>query len=807
MKEMGSLRRITANKRVQATLWFASLTTVIFLALFFTVLTGWTVDRAEYRLMIRTKGHINELVVTDWIRYFNASTANITAPQGVNVETRVQIDNNQSVIEIAFTNFGGEVATVALSDMKPLSHIPLSSIPTNEISRTFHDWHPAINGDSRNCTDLFSHLSISANTNLGNIDTNTRSVEAIVTDGVPKWTAWPESKEKSFTEALWACLFLSATIGSVCVTGGSLLLNKKAYQIFPTVTLAFASVMCFIYLFIGVGNDVVARTDASVQYRVLLALLSCFFHINYEHLMGNILYAFLIGGSLIEIWLLKIYSLRRYLLYVLPLPFSVLFSFFGLFSSTSLSVGVGASFWNIGIALGLLLTTIRERDKLLNANPIRSLIAPLLVGYLSISATWNYVAGFLASTSDETRQLSIGHIFFALLYVVVLLVTFVLLGKISSGNGLHAKNGTKEQRMEGFNETAVFIKGVLVELGNWGKRYRGDFIAGEIAFLVPFLITWAIKGFYDVVTLTSLFGLVTLLCPIVLSLESLSCSLTGSWRKSRFRYPIRIGILNGYLAAEGVGKLPNSPYTEYSPSDWFGVFSESAEFDVDWITTTQISKEYRIIINPFGEEYPEIDKPNLTTLQRIAGFVEDGGVFVNVAGLAFTYVWDGKGEDISGPLHETYQVDKIPGVLLPTVLLRTTHLMDSSLYRLFGVRTTFFDATVLPVRSVPDKYFAELDKVGGTLNVNEFRSAYRSESRKAVLIPLLSAEHIVPETPSRQIPFECYPIAAIKHGKGYLILNGMKLEKARPHDFEKAVEAIRCVAKKLGSEGTLRFDA
>ena len=51
----------------------------------------------------------------------------------------------------------------------------------------------------------------------------------------------------------------------------------------------------------------------------------------------------------------------------------------------------------------------------------------------------------------------------------------------------------------------------LVVIASWGKKYRGDLIAGVIAFLIPFLITWALKGVGDIVAITSFFGLIVLL--------------------------------------------------------------------------------------------------------------------------------------------------------------------------------------------------------------------------------------------------------------------------------------------------------
>lgn len=344
---------------------------------------------------------------------------------------------------------------------------------------------------------------------------------------------------------------------------------------------------------------------------------------------------------------------------------------------------------------------------------------------------------------------------------------------------------------------------LLLEPAGWGRRYRGDFIAGAIAFLIPFLTGLIIQGLTNVITFLSLFGLIIVLLPIIFSNENCYHLLLQRFIIAKFQHPIKIGVLDGYLRKERRGNLPGHPYTEYETQDWYGAFSSETEFKVDWISAAEISNKYEIIINPFGEMYPEIDKPNLLTLRKIVNYVRNGGVFINVAGLAFYYLWDGEKQDLTGPLYETYQINQIPGVLQRITLLRVSYLLDSWLYRQFGIRTTFFTEKIIPVHPISDEYFKDLDKVGNQPQVLEFRSAFRSEKDRAKLIPLLKGEYNIPVSDKEELSFECYPIAAVGYGKGYLILNGMKLEKARSQDFEKVVEAIRRIAKKLHSKGIL----
>ena len=61
----------------------------------------------------------------------------------------------------------------------------------------------------------------------------------------------------------------------------------------------------------------------------------------------------------------------------------------------------------------------------------------------------------------------------------------------------------------------------------------------------------------------------------------------------------------------------------------------------------------------------------------------------------------------------------------------------------------------------------------------------------------------VEKSQKKYIDFDCYPISAVNYGKGYLLLNGMALEKSRPQDFKKVIESIKCIVYKLNFKGFL----
>lgn len=342
----------------------------------------------------------------------------------------------------------------------------------------------------------------------------------------------------------------------------------------------------------------------------------------------------------------------------------------------------------------------------------------------------------------------------------------------------------------------------LLRLGTWGKNFEGDFIAGSIAFLISFLISWAISGIDSAVSISSFLGLLAAILPLLLSLDKNYAFLQKQFIQSKFTFPIKIGILSGEINAENKVRPTSSPFTEFDATDWFNQLSLDKNFRVEWIKASEISNEYRVILNPFGEVYPEENKPNLLSLKRIVKYIKNGGVFVNVAGLAFYYMWDGEVEDLTGPLYETYKLDSVPGILEGVAILTDSYILDTWLYNQFGVRTTFFDVSVIDVKPVKDRFFQGLDTVGGETKVQEFRSAMRSESNESLLIPLLKGERSF-KAKDRTISVQSYPIAATNYGFGYLVLNGMKLDKARKQDFDKTVEAIKRISQKLNSEGSL----
>ena len=258
--------------------------------------------------------------------------------------------------------------------------------------------------------------------------------------------------------------------------------------------------------------------------------------------------------------------------------------------------------------------------------------------------------------------------------------------------------------------------------------------------------------------------------------------------------PIKVGLLSGQVTGEE--EIPCSDYVftgeEY---DWLGRLSQIEEngkprFQVESLNAGKIDNTYALIINPFGEVYPESDIKKRPVFEAIKEYVLNGGVFVNVAGFAFYYAWNVK----TGGPKESIFLDRF---LVPSALIRkegdpkeiklllqeVLPFAGSLLWSQFGCVTTVDSSTVRGPQSLRITQTQEdiaiagdIVRVGGSDIVREFRCV---TSKTRDLIPFCRASH-----PSFG---EVYPFAAIPHGQGYLVVAGIEMDN---FGFEKILAVL-----------------
>jgi len=260
--------------------------------------------------------------------------------------------------------------------------------------------------------------------------------------------------------------------------------------------------------------------------------------------------------------------------------------------------------------------------------------------------------------------------------------------------------------------------------------------------------------------------------------------------KQKFGLPRKLGILNGFVDGSDSSEKPCAKYsfTEFKMEDWEKRFSQisddgKAKYGIEKIPISKVGNEFAVIINPFGEAYPERDVKKRIAFNILKNYIEDGGVLVNVAGFPFFYAWDvikGVEEPIVDEKTLIPASVRIQGKEL--YLDRFQLLLNfagSLLYRELDAITTFDTPEFGGVNQL-EVYQKEEDKeivgdivdAGGEKKVHEFR-ALRKETNG--LTPFLRAQ--------RPGFGEVYPIAAVKIGFGYLIVGGMHTKSSS--EFEK----------------------
>lgn len=237
------------------------------------------------------------------------------------------------------------------------------------------------------------------------------------------------------------------------------------------------------------------------------------------------------------------------------------------------------------------------------------------------------------------------------------------------------------------------------------------------------------------------------------------------WKWRRFRTPITIGVLKGFLDDRKKGLECKPMYsTKKCWVNHFGsIFSGGKKlFSAKEIFWSEISSRYAAIIDPFGEIYLERDRRNFQTYEEIKKYLADGGIFCCTGGFPFYYFWD----SVTGfPVDTTAKTRISSQAGIQDIRL----FFDSLVTRDFGAAITNDPQSPTLARMYqeekPDvEFFGNLSNVGGTDQALEFRSL--SEESKG-LIPGLRVKH------KEEVKF---PLAAISYGNGYLIVAGMDVK-------------------------------
>lgn len=251
-----------------------------------------------------------------------------------------------------------------------------------------------------------------------------------------------------------------------------------------------------------------------------------------------------------------------------------------------------------------------------------------------------------------------------------------------------------------------------------------------------------------------------------------------------FEPPIKIGILSGYISARNEKPCSYYPHSGYKKAvqwmlDLKNIKDDGNVLNPFHASMTSIScisnSAFSVILNPFGEAYPESGNAEGVGFKTIASYIRDGGIFVNSGGQPFVYSWDvntGNSQLLVSfiPALMDVQTNYVDGI--PVLQIKESLRIPSEsllLKRYFGLETEWDD----PANNIvgPIETEIEFDKILGQDKPRTKAKVYRPAIKLSQdVIPLAHSSNS-----------NNYPVVAVKFGRGFLIHTGMSLDEEREY--------------------------
>ena len=273
-----------------------------------------------------------------------------------------------------------------------------------------------------------------------------------------------------------------------------------------------------------------------------------------------------------------------------------------------------------------------------------------------------------------------------------------------------------------------------------------------------------------------------------------------------FEPPIKIGILSGYVSARNEKPCSYYPHSEYRKAvqwmlDLKGITNRTIDdsnssngsslFHASMTSISDISNSnFSVVINPFGEIYPEVGNAEGVGFKTIASYIRDGGIFVNSGGQSFAYSWDvntGKSQllvNFIPALSETIKTNYNKGI--PVLEIKESFQIPSEsllLKKQFGLETEWDH----PGKNIvgPNEAEIEFDKMLGQDTPKTISVVYRPVRKLSQgVIPLVRSyysDSIWNGNYNDDNSNNIYPVVAVKFGRGFLIHTGMSLDEEREY--------------------------
>ncbi len=122
------------------------------------------------------------------------------------------------------------------------------------------------------------------------------------------------------------------------------------------------------------------------------------------------------------------------------------------------------------------------------------------------------------------------------------------------------------------------------------------------------------------------------------------CSHTVRMLTTPRKARLDIGVLNGSIQKQGQSLIqPGTPHTRFQTQDWLKEFERINDLlggnivGAVPLSVEEIGDSFDVVVNPFGETYPEEDILTEMTLSRLKRFTLQGGILACAGGIPFWY--------------------------------------------------------------------------------------------------------------------------------------------------------------------------
>jgi hypothetical protein len=304
-----------------------------------------------------------------------------------------------------------------------------------------------------------------------------------------------------------------------------------------------------------------------------------------------------------------------------------------------------------------------------------------------------------------------------------------------------------------------------------------DLLQRFIATAVTFLFFAMFKDGLGLVKTTDYLKLISILLLIYFGIVPFLEWLINILKRTFNKLVPKIGILNGYIEDAG-REYKCVPKSTRTPGIiWDRELRKALKGirlkRIKGLYAGKIDNSFALIINPYGENYPESDTDLRITFQKIRSYMKNGGIFFT-SGAPFWY-------------HQNTVTDRDGQWSVVKTQDGIQNMTDGLGYTKLGISVTMPIAEPLEPSPI-EVYQRDTDReiVGDLLGEITEVKKYRA---------------VLPNTPDclpflREKEDSTYPLCAIQYDKGFLLHSGMWLEDQTSSEFQILVRALATLINK-----------